>query len=236
MAPGTTSSQFDTRLEDVLEHLPLARTTDYGKGGTIYGPARPSTNIYLVVSGKVQILQIGDDGSEVLMEIVRPDELFGELSLLGARCRCEQAIALEDTKLMTWAIADMENLVMKRPRLAVALLQILGQRNADITRRIESFSRDTIEQRLARSLIRFSERLGTTEEDGSIRMMPFTHAMLSRYVGTSREIVTQYMSRFRKQGYLSYSRQGIVLHRDSLRAVFDGGFRSARRAVRSVGA
>jgi CRP/FNR family transcriptional regulator, cyclic AMP receptor protein len=124
---------------------------------------------------------------------------------------------------MTWAISDMQDLVMKRPRLAVALLQVLAQRNAELTRRIESFSVDTIERRLARSLIRFSERLGTPDEDGSIKMMPFTHEMLSRYVGTSREIITQYMNRFRKEGRLSYSRRGILLHRDTLQAVLDRG-------------
>jgi CRP-like cAMP-binding protein len=41
-------------------------------------------------------------------------------------------------------------------------------------------------------------------------MMPFTHEALSRFVGTSREIVTHYMNRFRRLGFISYSRRGIV--------------------------
>jgi CRP/FNR family transcriptional regulator, cyclic AMP receptor protein len=83
-----------------------------------------------------------------------------------------------------------------------------------------SFSVDTIERRLAGSLIRFSERLGILEDGGFVRIMPFTHELLSRYVGTSREIITQYMNRFRKQGYLTYSRRrGILLHRDFLQTV-----------------
>jgi DNA-binding transcriptional ArsR family regulator len=61
-------------------------------------------------------------------------------------------------------------------------------------------------------------------------MMPFTHEMLSRYVGTSREIVSQHMNRFRKHGYVSYSRQGIRLYRDTLSKVLDGtGFLSPAR-------
>ena len=46
-------------------------------------------------------------------------------------------------------------------------------------------------------------------------MIPFTHELLSQYVGTSREIVTHYMNQFRRQGYLRYSRKGILLHRDA---------------------
>jgi hypothetical protein len=53
-------------------------------------------------------------------------------------------------------------------------------------------------------------------------MMPLTHEMLGRYVGTSREIVSHYMNRFRKRGYVSYSRHGIILYRDTLHKVLDG--------------
>ena len=35
-------------------------------------------------------------------------------------------------------------------------------------------------------------------------------------MGTSREIVTHYMNQFRRQGYLRYSRKGIILYRDAL--------------------
>ncbi|MGD0776749.1 MAG: Crp/Fnr family transcriptional regulator [Candidatus Solibacter sp.] len=118
---------------------------------------------------------------------------------------------------MAWTTADIEDLILKRPRLSVALLQILAQRTIDFTHRIESFSVDNIARRLARSLIRFSERLGTAEEDGSVRMTPFTHKLLSQYVGTSREIVTHYMNQFRRQGYLKYSRKEIILHRGAFR-------------------
>lgn len=218
MASSTTSLESPTRLEDVLEYLPIASTTEYGKGQIIYRPNDGLSNIYLLMTGTVGISQIAEDGSEVLLEIVRPDELFGESAFVDVPRRSEWATALGNAKVMAWAVSYLEDLVMRRPRLAVALLQILAQRNAEFTRRIESFSIDNIEQRLARSLIRFSERLGIPEEDGAVRMMPFTHVLLSRYVGTSREVVTQYMNRFRRQGYLIYSRRGILIYRDALKA------------------
>ena len=201
--------------------MPISGTTEYRKGQIIYGPEYPSNSIYLVVTGTVGISFVTTDGREVLLDIVPPDELFGESAFLGASRPAERAVAVEATTVMKWAVADMEDLVAKRPRLAVALLQILAQRNAELTRRIESFAHDTVERRLARSLIRFSELLGTQEESGTVRMMPFTHEMLSRYVGTSREIVSHYMGRFRSEGHVSYSRQGIRLRREALKTVLD---------------
>jgi|SRR6185437_194336 len=221
-----TSVGLETRIEDALAHLPVSSTTEYNTREMIFGPERRAKCIYLVITGKVGISRISDGGTEVLLEIVLPDELFGEAAFLEGTCQSERAIAIGKTSVMAWAISDIEDLVMQRPRLGIALLQVLARRNQECKHRIESFSLDTIERRLARSLIRFSERLGVSEDDGSVRMMPFTHEMLSRYIGTSREIVTQYMNRFRKQGFVSYSRHGIVLYRDSLKAVLNG-FKSA---------
>jgi CRP/FNR family cyclic AMP-dependent transcriptional regulator len=217
MSPNSTPLQLKPRLEDVLAYLPISHTTEYKKGQVIYSPDDPSQSIYLVVSGKVEISQMGK-GRDLLLEIIRPEELFGESAFLDVPCRTERAVALEKSSVMTWAIADVEDLVMKRPRLAVALLQVLALRNVEFTRRLESFSTEGIEQRLARTLIRFSERLGSQQPDGSLRMMPVTHELLARYVGTSREIITHHMGQFRRHGYVNYSRQGMVIYRDAIRA------------------
>jgi CRP/FNR family transcriptional regulator len=183
----------------------------------IYNQDQPSTSIYLVIDGKIKVSRLADDGHQVVMDIYQPDEFFGESAFLNLPHRPEQAVALENAKLMAWSTTEIDDIIMKRPRLAVALLQILAQRTMDFTYRIESFSVDNISRRLARTLIRFSERLGTQEEDGSVRMVPFTHELLSQYVGTSREIVTHYMNQFRRQGYLRYSRKGIILYRDAVK-------------------
>jgi CRP/FNR family transcriptional regulator, cyclic AMP receptor protein len=217
MATSPTVSANHKPLEDPLAYLPCSSIVEYRKGQVIYSQDQPSTAIYLVIDGKVKVSRLADDGHQVVVDIYQSDEFFGESAFLNLPHRAEQATALENTKLMTWTTGEIEEIIMKRPRLAVALLQILVQRTIEFTHRIESFSVDNIARRLARSLIRFSERLGSQEEDGAIRMVPFTHELLSQYVGTSREIVTHYMNQFRRQGYLRYSRKGIILHRDSFK-------------------
>jgi len=215
MASSPTSYAPHKSLEDPLAHLPCSTIMEYRKGQIIYNQDQPSSDVYLVIEGKVKVIRLTDGGHQVVVDIYQPDEFFGESAFLSLPHRSEQATALEDVKLMAWSTPEIEEIVMKRPRLAVALMQILVQRTLDLTHRIESFSADNIARRLARSLIRFSERLGTPDPDGSVRMAPFTHELLSQYVGTSREIVTHYMNQFRRMGYLQYSRRGIVLYRDA---------------------
>jgi CRP/FNR family transcriptional regulator len=203
-------------LEDPLSHLPCSHIIEYRKGHTVYGPDLPSKSIYLIIDGKVKVCRNAEDGRQVVIDIYQPDEFFGESAFLGNQTN-ETAVAIENVKVMAWTTAELEDLLTKRPRLSIALLQLLVHRQQDFGARIESFSLDNISKRLARSLIRFSERLGQEQADGGVQMIPFTHELLSQYVGTSREIVTHYMNTFRRQGFLTYSRKGIMLHRDLLK-------------------
>jgi CRP/FNR family transcriptional regulator, cyclic AMP receptor protein len=212
------AAAFQTQREDILALVPVSAVVEYRKGQLIYGPGQPSTSIYLVAAGAVRLSHLADDGYEVILEIIRADEVFGESAFLNAARTSDSAAAQENARLMVWPVSAIEDLMTKNPRLAVSLLQVLAQRTTDFAHRIESLAMDNIERRLARSLIRFSERLGTPSVDGSIRMMPLSHELLSRHIGTSREVVTSHMNQFRRQGYLDYSRGGIVLHTAALAA------------------
>jgi CRP/FNR family cyclic AMP-dependent transcriptional regulator len=215
------SAGVQLRREDSLAYLPVSGTKEYRGNQLIFGPDLPSNCIYLVVLGKVGLSHLCADGSEVLLDIVLPDELFGESAFINVPKPSECATAIGKTTIMSWPTPDIEELVMRRPQLGLALIQMLAGRSLAYNRQIESFSLDNTERRLARLLIRFADRLGIPEDDGSVRMMPFTHEALAGYVGTSREIVTQYMNQVRRDGFISYSRRGIVLHRDSLRTVLE---------------
>src|SRR5260370_29200281 len=131
---------------------------------------------------------------------------------------------------MPWVGPEVAEGVMRQPRLGVALVEMQAQRTMEFMRRIESFSADYVALRLARCLIGLSERMGTQAEDGAVRMPPIAHELLAEQIGTTREIVTHCMIQFRKQGYLQYSRKGMVLYR----LVFDEWLRDASRKPANV--
>ena len=199
--------------------MPHSTVLDYARGQTIYDQTQASTSIYLVIQGKVKICRLAPNGNQVVLDIYLTDEFFGEAALLGSsQLRTEMSIAIEDTKVMTWTTAQIEDIAARRPQLAVALLQLLVQRFQFFGERIESFSVDNISRRLARALLRFSERMGHVTESGPVEMSPLTHELLAQYVGTTREIVTHYMNEYRRKGYMLYSRKGILVRPDMIRA------------------
>ena len=210
------------QIEDPLAHLPCSIITEYRKGDTIYSSQAPPSALHLVIDGKVKVCREVADGRQVVVDIYLADEFFGESAFVGGLPHSELAVAIDDTKVMSWTIAEIEEMTARRPKLAMALVQLMVQRCMEFGRRIEGYSVDNIARRLARALIRFSDRLGEEAENGSVHMIPFTHELLSQYVGTSREIITQYMNQFRRQGFLRYSRKGILLNRAVTEAWLSG--------------
>jgi len=207
---GTTAPP----LEDPLSFLPCSHILEYQRKQMIYGPDRTGGNLYLIIAGKVIVRRILADGEhELLVDIYVVDEFFGDWALAELINDDEEAIAAEqNTRVMTWTDAEIQQLILRRPQLGIALIQMLTRRCMEYSQRVESCSTESIGRRLARALIHFSERLGKTVENGSIKLMPLSHELLAQYVGTSRELVTQYMIQFRRKGFLHYSRKGIVVY------------------------
>ena len=214
---ATTVTVPEEQLEDPLAYLPCSRILEYAKGQSIYDQQHPVSSLNLIIEGKVKVSRMSDDGRQIVVDIYHKDEFFGESVFLAGRLAEEQAVAMEHTKMMNWSLGAVADIMAREPKLSIALLQLLALRSLDFGERLESFSVDNIARRLARNLIRFSERLGEQREGGAIRMMPFTHELLSQVVGTSREIITHYMNQFRRKGYLQYSRRGMFVYRDALR-------------------
>jgi len=204
-------------MEDALMYLPRKGVTDFHKGQMIYDEHQPSRGLNLVVQGRIKVAIAMDDGVQTVVDIYTTDDFFGESSLLGAAPYAERALAIDNVTLMSWTAAEIEEQVERQPRLGIALLQMLVKRGLDYEMRLQSFALDKTPERVVRTLLRFGDRLGVVTEDGSTRIPPLTHQVISEYVGTSREIVTFQMNHLRQLGYLRYSRKGIQVYSDALR-------------------
>jgi len=145
-------------LQDPLDYLPCSPIAEYRKHQLIYHQNEPSTNIYLILHGKVKLFRLVKHGRQLLVNMYQTDEFFGE-SALSLSQRPEGAMALENTKLMAWTASEVEELVRRRPRLGIAFAQMLARRTTEFARRIESFGADNLPRRLVRCLISLSARM-----------------------------------------------------------------------------
>ena len=203
-AMATNVTTFSVNTDDPLSLLPRTSVRTYNKDEVIYRTGDRGEALYLVIEGRVKVSRVAKNGREVILEFCEKDDLFGEAGFSGSR-GAEQATALDRTSLMMWPLPELERLMMRTPALGPALLRVVGKKIEAAYRRVESLNLDPINRRLAKAMLRLAGHRG----QGTVHIAPTTHEQLAHYVGTSREIVTQYMNQFRRENLLQYSRQGI---------------------------
>jgi CRP/FNR family transcriptional regulator, cyclic AMP receptor protein len=214
----TTGPNFAARFDrlDPLEFLPCSTVVEYRKQQVIYGYNERCDSIYVVLSGFITVHAVASYGNQFLVDFYSKDDLFGDLGLIGQASNMHQAVAFQKATVMRWQTEAVQEIILNRPKLAIALLQTFGKRALAMTTRLEQLSFEPIINRLVIALLRFSNRTGVTQPDGTVRMDPLTHEMLAQYVGTSRELVTCHMLELRRRGLIQYSRKMIVFHRETL--------------------
>lgn len=213
MASTQTARSRSNR--DGLIRLQSLNALKYRKGQLIYDAPDSAPGFYKIVDGMVKVSRLTDRGRFVVVDIYQRDEVFGESTFLPLSPPSERAAALEDTELVSWTGPEIAEIVSRQPQVAVQLMRVILERTAGFTERIESLCTESTESRLERTLIRFGNRMGCCKADGSVHLPPLTHELLSQFIGTSREQVSLIMTRLRRRGLISYSRQEITVHRDA---------------------
>jgi len=215
---NSTTTVSNEERDTVLELLTATTPVAYRQGAVIYSDSSRHRYLHLVVTGRVTVSRNAAD-HRVVLDVYGPEDFFGEAALLGESILPEQATALEDAQVMRWSRSNLEKLVLQRPQLGFALMQMLARRSMEFGSRLENCLGRKTDGRLLHCLIRLSERSRTPGTGGRVHLSPLSHQLLSEYVGSSRDIVTLSMQKLRQQGILDYSHQEIVLMPRAFEAV-----------------
>jgi CRP/FNR family transcriptional regulator len=203
--------------EDPLTYLPRKPVQEYARGRGIYDAQNPSTDLYVVILGRVKISNTAEDGCQTVGRLVRAEGLFGESCLIGPLDRTESATALDNVTLMSWSRTEIESQIEREPRLGIALSQYLVRECLELQDRIESMAVHKTPERVMLALLQLASDLGTPTPEGATRVASLTHHTIAEFVGTSREIVTFQMNRLRRMGLIRYSRKYIDVYTQAMR-------------------
>jgi CRP-like cAMP-binding protein len=96
----------------------------------------PGNELFIIQGGRVKITKIVEE--EVLLAVLKPGDIFGEMALLENRPRSASAITFGDVTLLAINKANFENMVQQQPQLASRLIQLLSERIWTAYRQLEN--------------------------------------------------------------------------------------------------
>jgi uncharacterized membrane protein len=104
-----------------------------GAGTLLFRAGEPGDAMFVVRSGAVELSVVDNVGQKIVLSVVTPGDVFGELSLLDGGARTATAVAVEACELIVLDREDLTVLFRKQPEAALHLLAAMGKmtRQAD---------------------------------------------------------------------------------------------------------
>lgn len=184
------------------------------KNEVIYFPEDASNSVYMLKAGKVKISKMSADGKEVILAILGPGEVFGEMSITGQERREEIAEATDDTIICVVKIPDLQMMMEKNSKFNMQITKLIGFRLKKIQNRFESLIFKTSDERVKSFIRELADEHGikvqgnTNEREIRLKL---THEDIAKLTATSRQTVTTVLNDLEKAGVITYDRSRIFV-------------------------
>ncbi len=188
-----------------LEKLaPLLRERIFPVGANVMTAEQPGEGAYVILDGSVKVYVIHTDGSEIILAILGPGEIVGEMSVADSLGRSASVLTLEestflwmDRRTFLWSMEEM-------PAVARNLVGILSRRLRLADTHTRSLAALDVHGRVAAQILAFAREYGVPRPDGGVLVpLRLTQTDLAGLVGASRVRVNQALGYFRKRGSIS---------------------------------
>jgi CRP/FNR family cyclic AMP-dependent transcriptional regulator len=207
---------FSGLPEDELDALAaLFRRATVPAGTVLISAQGLGEAVYIVVSGSVRIQISQESGNEIILALLGPGDIVGEMSLLTGRGRSANVITREETSVLWLERRAFLDSLLRIPRFCRNLVLALSRRLQAANERFHALAALDVTGRVARQLLELAERYGRqVPGDGTQIVFPVTQGELAEMIGATRERVNPIMVRLRKAGVISVdSESRIAVHR-----------------------
>src|SRR2546430_2977442 len=199
--------------EDIRGLMALAKRRTFRSGEVIFHREDPGQVLYMIKDGKVKISLISPDDQEISLVVFGKGEYFGDLALLDGLPRSADAIALEKVECYTLQRSDFQKAIMKNPKIAIQVLEVLSKRIRSTDQMVEDLIFLDVYGRVAKKLLELAETHSVPVDDGLRIDVRLTQQELASMVGASRESVNKVMGYFMDKKIISTDKHRITLHR-----------------------
>ena len=170
----------------------------------IYAQGDAADALFYVESGWVKMSAVVPSGKEPVIALGRGDEFLGVRSMVAAR-RQATATALTDCSLVRVTRSALNRLLREQADFAVTFAAYLVRRSIfDQENLIDHLTNSA---GLARTLLQLASEVGV-DDAPFIPARRVNQALLANMIGTTRSRVSVFLSKFKRQGLITYDRHG----------------------------
>ena len=184
-----------------------------GKHHPVYFPERGSSSIFFLKEGHVKLFRLHEDGREVILDVLGPGEIFGELFLVDQGGRSEAAETLDDALVCSMSMKDFEAMLLHNPALNLRLTKWVGLRLRRFEEKMSDLAFKDVTQRIVSFLIRFANDFGRMKEGTVFISSSLSHQEIAYLTAASRQTVTTVLNDLKSKGLIDFTRKTLTILR-----------------------
>ncbi len=188
----------------------------YRRGERVFSTGDPPEFLYLLVAGHVNLMELEENGSERILHIFRPGDIFGEI-LFSVERRPFDAIAVDEARIAIMSKATFLEFQRTSPTWALNFIRLLSDRLFTAERDLAALARTWTRPRLVHLLLKLADTLGRETPQGTLITVPVTHEALASMIGASRVRVTSTLSQLAREGLISKQGRLLVVRAGALK-------------------
>jgi CRP-like cAMP-binding protein len=194
---------------------------------TIFSEGSPSDSLFFLETGLVKIFKRGPDNKEIILQIVLPDDVFGEQALTGELSRSVAAEVLQDGVIYVIPRNHFLHAAESKAELWREMSLFLASRKRHLEKKIELLCMRDVEYRILYFLAELARSLGT--RSGSTEFsIPLSQGELASLIGATRETTSTTLNHLSRRGVIRLGRRQLIV--PSIEGVLAAADRQTRAA------
>jgi len=210
----TLATIFRGRFCDLL--LANRKSTAFRKHEVVYDVGDRDRAFYFLKSGFVRIGTVAATGQEIIYDIRKSGDVFGELCA-SERVRPDRAVALEEVVVFVVPFEEVMTFLSLKPEFVSVLMSEFGKSLKQAYEQVGSVATEDTTQRVTRVLARLAARIGERSGDFATIPIYLTQEEIAHMAASRRERTSTALNLLRRRGIVQYSTGGHILLK--LRAV-----------------
>jgi len=177
----------------------------FESGETIFLMDSPGDAMMAILEGHVRISVPSPEGKEIVLAILHPREVFGEIALLDGKGRTADARAMSRCSIAVLDRRDVLSFFERQPNAWPKLVEVLCDRLRRTDQHLAEMALLEIPLRLAKTLLRL-----LAEDTGGERIA-LSQRELGNIVGASRESVNKCLNEWQRRGIVTIEDNFITI-------------------------
>jgi CRP/FNR family transcriptional regulator, cyclic AMP receptor protein len=180
----------------------------FAAGEPIFLMGSPGASMMAVLSGSVRISIPSHDGREIVLAILQPGEVFGEIAVLDGKERTADAHAMTACTLAVLNRRDVLEFLERHPNVWLRVIEVLCDRLRATDRQMAEVAMQQLPVRLAKALLRMSYTETLSRPTDRIQV---SQRELGNIVGAARESVNKCLNEWQRLGWVHIERTSIAI-------------------------